>query len=83
MKGKFIYIVLGGVLLILIFVLIFVFLIHKKEVVVTNIERLSYSYSQGYAMNAYVRYELECKNKCILKYKPLYELPYFLKPHHF
>jgi hypothetical protein len=72
MKGKFIYIVLGGVLLILIFVLIFVFLIHKKEVVVTNIERLSYSYSQGYAMNAYVRYELECKNKCILKYKPLY-----------
>jgi len=38
----------------------------------TSIVRLNYSYSQGYAMNAYVRYELECKDKCVLKYKPLY-----------
>ena len=38
----------------------------------TGIKSLNYSYSQGYAMNTYVRYELECKEKCTLKYKPLY-----------
>ena len=38
----------------------------------TNIVYFNYSYSQGYSANAYVRYELECNGKCILKYKPLY-----------
>jgi hypothetical protein len=73
LKLKSIYIIVPFVvILILIFVLIFVFAMHKKEAIMTDIKSLNYSYSQGYAMNAYVRYELECKEKCILKYKPLY-----------
>ncbi len=63
------------VLVLLILVIIFVFLILKfkqnnKTVVVSNIERLNFSYTQGYMVNSDVRYELECKEECILLYKP-------------
>lgn len=59
------------VLVILIIVFISVFMIHnsKRNVNVSNIKSLTFSYSQGYMANSGVRYELECKDKCILSYK--------------
>lgn len=68
------------VIVLLIIVIIIVLLLLKlkhnsKAVNISNIENLDFYYTQGYMANSDVRYELECKEKCVLIYKP-HGVPY-------
>lgn len=69
--------VIIGIVIIAIIILAIVLLSNKKdgnkpskEIEIKNIDSLEFSYSIGYAMNAYYRYELVCSNKCRIKIKP-------------
>ena len=69
--------VIIAVIIIVAIVLLIIFLNRKKDgttppkkIELNNIDSLEFSYSVGYAMNAYYRYELVCSDKCIIKIKP-------------
>ena len=69
MKKYIIFIIIGIIVLISIFVLLE--MRNKKKVSIKDIKRMHFSYSQGYAANAYIIYEIEYKdNKYIAKIKP-------------
>lgn len=64
------------VIVLLIMVIIIVLLLLKlkhnsKAVNISNIENLDFYYTQGYMANSDVRYEIKCKEECVLIYKPL------------
>ena len=63
------YIVIGVILIVFIGVGLLMGL-SKKEVEISEIKSLYFTYTRGYAMNAYVVYDLNCDDNCILKYKP-------------
>ena len=63
MKMKYLIII---VFIIVIFLVLFYL---KKEKNITNINKLTFSYSTGNYINASVSYELVCKDKCILSFK--------------
>ena len=68
MKYKVLIVVL---ILILLIIGIKVFLNSRKEIVVSNINHLSFFYTRGYAMNADIRYEMDCNDgMCVVTYKP-------------
>ena len=66
------------VILLIIFVIMYVIYLIKKDkgdntpVVneIKDIKEIDYSYSVGYAMNAYYKYDLLCEDKCTIKIKP-------------
>ena len=58
------------VLLVIVIILLFIF---KKSPEITTIKRLYFTYTNGYAINSYVIYELNCDDKCTVKIKPLGE----------
>ena len=61
------------IVMILLVIVIILFFIFKKSPEITTIKRLYFTYTNGYAMNSYVTYELNCDDKCTVKIKPLGE----------
>lgn len=67
-----------GIVLVLFIILFIIYLIDKnkdnndlpKVREINDIKSLHYSYSVGYAINAYYTYDLDCEDKCIIKIKP-------------
>ena len=59
------------VLIVIIIILSILFFLPKKKI--SSIKRLYFTYTNGYAMNSYVIYELNCDDKCTVKIKPLGE----------
>ena len=70
MKKSYIVVFVILFLVIIIVLLLLKFKQNSKVGVVSDIKSLSFSYTQGYMVNSDVRYELDCKEKCILLYKP-------------
>lgn len=74
MKNKYIIFIIIGIVIVGIIIFLCEILF-KKKVEISEIKHMSFSYSQGYAMNAYIRYELDYKDdKYIAKIKP-YGIP--------
>ena len=65
------YIIIIVIVLLLISSLIY-FLCNKKneKVKINSISSFSFFYTQGYAMNSDIRYEIDCKDDCIAIIKP-------------
>ena len=61
------------VMIVLLVMVIILFFIFKKSPEITTIKRLYFTYTNGYAINSYVIYELNCDDKCTVKIKPLGE----------
>lgn len=63
-----------GIVVIVVTVLLIILLNNKKDgnkpSKIKDINSLYFTYSVGYAANAYYRYELECSDKCMIKIKP-------------
>ena len=70
MKKSYIVVFVILFLVIIIVLLLLKFKQNSKVGVVSDIKSLSFSYTQGYMVNSDVRYELDCKEECILLYKP-------------
>lgn len=45
-------------------------MLFNKKVEIGDIKSLEFSYSNGYAMNAYTTYKIECNEKCVVEVKP-------------
>lgn len=67
MKKEIIGVLIALVLAISIWFMFFYPKIKAKPI--SNIKELVFHYTEGYAVNAYVNYELICGDKCVLKYK--------------
>lgn len=66
------YYIIVAVLLIIVIIIVLMLLKIKhngKNVNVSNIENLRFSYTSGYMANSDTWYELDCKEKCTLVYK--------------
>ena len=63
-----------GIVAIVVTILLIILLNNKKDgnepSKIKDINSLYFTYSVGYAANAYYRYELECNDKCMIKIKP-------------
>ena len=63
-----------GIVAIVVTILLIILLNNKKDgnepSKIKDINSLYFTYSVGYAANAYYRYELECNGKCMIKIKP-------------
>lgn len=70
MKKSYFVVFFLLIIVIIIVLLLLKFKQNNKAGVVSGIERLSFSYTRGYMVNSDVRYELDCKEECILLYKP-------------
>ena len=62
------YFVIGIIVLVLI--IIICFFSFNKKTQISDIENFSFSYSKGYMANAYIRYNISCKEKCTATIKP-------------
>lgn len=60
------YIVLIGIILLLVLGVLFI-LVHNKKVKekIESISSFSFFYTNGYAINSDIRYEIDCKKECI------------------
>ena len=69
MKMKYVVII---ILVLLTISLVILLLCNKKkeEEKIESISSLSFFYTNGYAINSDIRYELDCKDKCIAIIKP-------------
>lgn len=67
-----------AILLVIVTIIVFVLLKFdqdEKDIKLSNIEKLDFYYTQGYMVNSDIRYELKCKDECLLTYKP-FGIPY-------
>ena len=65
MKKEIIWIIIGIIIVVSVLILCF----HPKAKSISSIKKLRFHYTVGYAMNAYVTYELICDDDCFLSYK--------------
>lgn len=72
MRNKFI--IIGIVILLIIICILFLVLKKEKKVYsISNIKSFTFSYTAGYAVNSYVRYEVNLKDdKYVVTIKPLH-----------
>ena len=74
-KGLIIGIILGVILFVLLIailvVLVFVLPSIIEEKKIESVKHLYFTYTSGYAANAYATYTLDCTDKCTLKVKQL------------
>lgn len=63
MKMKYVVIIL--VVLLALGLLIFILCNKKEKEKIKSISSLSFFYTNGYAINTDIRYEIDCKDKCI------------------
>jgi hypothetical protein len=60
-----------AILILVLIIIIIGVLLYKKEVKVENMKTLKLFYTRGYYMNADVRYELKCDEKCMVTFKDI------------
>lgn len=70
MKKEIFGVIICVIIVLIIVVSIWVLYLHPKNKTISDIKKLSFHYTDGYAINAYVDYELTCEDVCSLKYKP-------------
>lgn len=69
MKKEIFGVIICVIIILIIVISIWVLYLHPKNKTISDIKKLSFHYTDGYAMNAYVDYELICDDTCSLKYK--------------
>lgn len=65
--------IIVAIVLIIVIIIVLVLLKNKqndKDINVSNIKYLRFSYTTGYMANSDTRYEIDCKEECVLLYKP-------------